>query len=129
MSVLRVFIVEDSPVIRDNLVGALEDLAPVQVVGWAADEDSALRAMQSEDAQPLDMVIIDIFLKSGSGIGVLRGLASHQVTFERVVLTNYATEDIRRECAQLGASRVFDKSTDIDALIDHCHALADARHC
>lgn len=122
MAPLRVFIVEDSPVIRDNLIGTLEDLAPVRVVGTAADEAAALAAMQ--DPSAFDLAIVDIFLKRGSGLGVLRGLASQGVPVERVVLTNYATEDIRRECAQLGASRVFDKSTDIDALIEHCCAMA-----
>ena len=38
---VRTFIVEDSPIILDSLVAMLEELAPVQVVGSAADEDSA----------------------------------------------------------------------------------------
>jgi len=38
------------------------------------------------------------------------------------VLTNYATDDIRRRCAELGVDAVFDKSNEIDALIDFCLA-------
>ena len=37
-----------------------------------------------------------------------------------VVLTNYATPDIRVRCHQLGVDAVFDKSNDIEALIDFC---------
>ena len=37
-----------------------------------------------------------------------------------VVLSNYATTDMRKRCSQLGADAVFDKSNEIDALIDYC---------
>jgi len=67
-----------------------------------------------------DIAIIDIFLRQGSGMGVLRALHAAEAPFERVVLTNYATADIRRQCLALGASAVFDKSGEIDALVDHC---------
>ena len=40
------------------------------------------------------------------------------------MLSNYATPDMRRKCLELGASRVFDKSNEIDALILHCNRLA-----
>jgi len=43
-----------------------------------------------------------------------------------IVLSNYATPDMRRKCEALGASRVFDKSNDIDALIEYCEQLAAA---
>ena len=40
---VNTFIVEDSPIILDNLVATLEELAPVTVVGSARDEASAVR--------------------------------------------------------------------------------------
>jgi DNA-binding NarL/FixJ family response regulator len=120
---LKTFIVEDSPVIRESLIATLEELVPVQVVGTAEDELSAVQWL-SESANQADLVIIDIFLKGGSGLGVIR--AAHKLTQRRslVVLSNYATADIRRKCLELGADRVFDKSNEIDALISYCGALA-----
>ena len=44
------------------------------------------------------------------------------VLLSAVVLTNYATPDIRMRCAQLGVDAVFDKSNEIDALVDYCVA-------
>jgi len=41
-----------------------------------------------------------------------------------VVLSNYATADIRRKCLELGADRVFDKSNEIDALVEYCVSAA-----
>jgi DNA-binding NarL/FixJ family response regulator len=44
-----------------------------------------------------------------------------------VVLTNFASADIRRRCQQLGADRVFDKSTELDELLAYCRQLAAPR--
>jgi hypothetical protein len=44
-----------------------------------------------------------------------------------VVLSNYATADMRKRCAQLGADVVFDKSNEIDALIEYCIALCEVQ--
>jgi CheY-like chemotaxis protein len=83
------------------------------------------------------LVITDIFLKGkGSGLGVLTHL--HQRALSPgsagspglrpavVVFTNYASEHMRQRCLSLGADRVFDKSHEIDALLDYCAGLAAA---
>jgi len=119
---LKVFIVEDSPVIRENLVAALEELAPVQVVGTAEDENSAMRWLDRSENH-CDMVIVDIFLRGGSGLGVLHAAESLGQMPQFVVLSNYATPDMRRKCLELGAARVFDKSNEIDALLQYCNRL------
>jgi len=123
MSPLRTYIVEDSPVIREDLIGTLEELAPVQVVGWAADEATALHWL-AEPAHDAGLVIVDLFLKGGSGLGVLRGSRALQRGLRLVVLSNYATPEMRRQCLALGAERVFDKSADVDSLLGYCRELA-----
>jgi len=125
MSALKAFIVEDSAVIRDNLVAALEEMVPLKVVGTAEDEAGALSWL-SEPKHECDIAIVDIFLRRGTGLNVLRALQHARHATDRVVLTNYATDEIRRHALALGASRVFDKSGEIDALVEHCIALADA---
>jgi len=121
--VVRTFIVEDSLIILDNLVATLEEMAPVQVVGTAPDETTAMQRLAQMHGE-VDLVIIDVFLKSGSGLGVLRGTAQSGLGAKRVVLTNYATPDMREKCKALGAHRVFDKSNDLDDLISYCTRLA-----
>ena len=123
MSLLKTYIVEDSAVIRDNLVAALQELAPVQVVGHAGDEAGALRWLATP-GHGVDLVIVDLFLLGGSGLGVLRGAQALPGVGRMAVLSNYATDDMRERCLALGADRVFDKSTEIDALIAYCVALA-----
>ncbi|GAA0744359.1 response regulator transcription factor [Ideonella azotifigens] len=133
MPVLKTFLVEDSPVIRENLAAALEEMVPLQVVGHAEDEPGALQWLQNPPA-PCDIIILDLFLRQGSGLNVLRRLSDARQRQDGarkrpaprcVVLTNYATDEMRRQCLQLGASRVFDKSGEIEDLIDYCLALAD----
>ena len=123
MAILRTYIVEDSAVIRENLVATLEELVPVQVVGFAEDEATAVEWLRqpSNDCQ---LGIVDIFLKKGSGLGVLQALRGGAKNLKLVVLSNYATPDMRRKCLELGADKVFDKSNEIDALIRYCERLA-----
>lgn len=119
MHPLKTYIVEDSPVIRESLIATLEELVSVQVVGTAEDEATALHWLK-QPGNSVNLVIVDIFLKGGSGLGVLRALNGSGQGRSLVVLSNYATKDIRRKCLELGADRVFDKSTEIDALIQYC---------
>ncbi len=122
MSRLRTFIVEDSPVIREDLIAALEELAPVDVVGFADTADDA-NAWAAENRGECDLMIIDIALRRGSGTQVLRDVCGKAAAPACVVLTNYATPHVRSTCLSLGAERVFDKSNDIEPLIDYCGAL------
>lgn len=117
---LITFLVEDNKTIRDNLVPALEDLVNGQVVGFAETESEALAWLE---AHPDDwqLLIVDLFLKEGSGLGVLSGCQARKAGQRVVVLSNYVTADIRARCKTLGADAVFDKSRDLDAFIDYCN--------
>jgi DNA-binding NarL/FixJ family response regulator len=123
MQSLRTYIVEDSQVIRENLIATLEELVPIEVVGTAEDESSAVLWL-SRPGIHVDLVIVDIFLKGGSGLGVLKVASKLPQKHNLVVLSNYATPDIRSKCLELGADKVFDKSNEIDALIQYCGRLA-----
>ena len=121
---MRCFVVEDSPLIRQNLVATLEEMLAVQVVGFAEDERGALDWLQQ--GVDCELIIIDIFLKSGSGLEVLRQARAARPRSQLVVLTNYATADMRRRCLQLGADRVFDKSAELEELLAYCEAISAA---
>ena len=124
MPPLQTYIVEDSPVILENLIATLEELAAVKVIGSAGDEQMALRWL-AQLQEPCDLMIIDIFLRGGSGLGVLRAAARSGRAIKRVVLTNYATPEMRQRCRELGADRVFDKSDQLEDLITYCGHLSD----
>lgn len=118
---LITYIVEDSATIRNNLIATLEEIAPVKVVGFAETEDEASLWLCHHNGD-WQLAIVDLFLKEGSGLGVLKGCQSRKTHQKVVVLTNYATDDIRERCTALGADAVFDKSNELDALFDFCSA-------
>ena len=121
---LRTYIVEDNATIRENLVGALEELASIESLGWAETEAEA-RGWLDRHRQGWELVIVDLFLKEGSGLGVLEACQARAEGQRVVVLSNYATVDMRKRCLQLGADAVFDKSNEIDALVDYCIVLSE----
>lgn len=128
MPPLKTYLVEDSPLIRQDLVATLEELAGVQVVGWASGETAAVGWL-TDPAHDPGLVIVDLFLDDGSGLGVLRALHERHLPLRTVVLSNYATPEVRQRCLELGADRVFDKSGDIEDLLSYCReAAASAPH-
>lgn len=122
-STLKTYIVEDNATIRENLIGTLEELTRVNAIGHAETETDARRWL-IEHTDDWDLAIVDLFLKQGSGLGVLQECMQRRGSQKVVVLSNYATPDIRKRCAQLGADAVFDKSNEIDALVDFCAVLS-----
>lgn len=116
---LKTYIVEDNPIICENLIGTLEELAGVVTVGTAETEDDG-KTWLNANRQGWDLAIVDLFLKQGSGLGLLAAFRDRPAWQKMVVLSNYATEDIRHRCAQLGVDAVFDKSNEIDALVEYC---------
>lgn len=118
---LKTYIVEDNATIRDNLIATLEELVGIDATGTAETENEA-RQWLKDNSQLWDLAIVDLFLKQGSGLGVLEACRNRPPHQKVVVLSNYATQDIRKRCAQLGVDAVFDKSNEIDALVDYCLA-------
>ena len=116
---LKTYLVEDNPTIRENLIATLEELVDIDAVGTADSENEA-KAWLQDNPNQWDLALLDLFLKQGSGLGVLAVCRDRNPSQKVVVLSNYATTDIRQRCAQLGVDAVFDKSNEIDALVDFC---------
>ena len=123
---LRTYVVEDNPTIRDNLIATLEELTQVKAIGCSDSENESTTWLQNHSDE-WDLAILDLFLKQGSGLGVLLGCQNRKPHQKVVVLSNYATPDIRRRCAQLGVDAVFDKSNEIEGLIDFCDEQSGTR--
>lgn len=121
---MRTFLVEDNHIILDNLVSTLEELTHVKAIGMADSEEEGAEWLNSH-AEQWDLAIIDLFLKKGSGLGILAACRRRDKRQKMVVLSNYPTSEVRLRCAQLGVDAVFDKSTEIDALVNYCAAQSD----
>lgn len=131
---LNTILVEDNKTIQETLVPALEELADARVVAIAATASDANCAL-AQWRDDWQLMVVDLFLKEGSGIDVLRALGrtgragaaeganDAHLDQQVYVLSNYATADMRRRCTELGADGVFDKSTELDAFFEKCSSL------
>jgi DNA-binding NarL/FixJ family response regulator len=125
-ALLRVFIVEDSPLIRDRLLEDIGNDALVRVVGCADSEQDAVVSIEREHP---DAVIVDISLRDGNGLGVIRQVR-RKFPRQRLciaVLTNYAYPDLRRKSMECGADYFFDKAEEYERVGELIHGLAAAR--
>ena len=122
---VHIFLVEDNPIIRDNLIPTLEDLVDAKVLGSAESEAEATAWLDAH-AHEWQLAVVDMFLRQGSGLGVLRRCRQRLAHQRVVVLSNYATAEMRRRSLDLGADAVFDKSNELDAFIDYCKAIASS---
>ncbi len=118
---LITYLVEDNQTILDNLIETLEEIASVKVVGHAATEAEATHWLSVNDGH-WQLAVVDLFLQEGSGLGVLANCRKREPYQKVVVLTNYATDDVRRRAMDLGADAVFDKSNELDEFFEYCIA-------
>jgi two-component system OmpR family response regulator len=118
---LITYLVEDNQTILANLIETLEEIASVKVVGHAATEAEANRWLSMHDGQ-WQLAVVDLFLQEGSGLGVLANCRRREAHQKVVVLTNYATAEVRRRVLALGADAVFDKSNELDEFFAYCLA-------
>ncbi len=125
MKRIKAYLVEDSPVIVENMIATLDEIAGVEVVANSAREADAIAWLINPDNE-WQLAIVDLFLQEGSGLRVLEACRQRQDGRKMVVLSNFATTDVRRRCAELGADAVFDKSTELDALVEFCQQVAES---
>lgn len=119
---LKTFIVEDNATIRENLIATLEELTCIEAVASAETELEACNWLLANQTG-WNLIILDLFLRQGTGLGILTVCRQRLPGQKVVVLSNYATADIRQRCRELGVDAVFDKSNEIDGLVDYCRAL------
>jgi YesN/AraC family two-component response regulator len=110
---LKVFIVDDSLIVREHLVTMLDELAGTEIVGQAENVAEAIRGIHT--FQP-DVVILDIRMPGGSGIEVLQNIKQNQVVPMVIILTNYPYPGYRQRCLNAGADFFLDKSTEFDQI-------------
>ena len=124
---LRVFLVEDSAVLRARLTESLGSLSGVQVVGSSDNEQTAVNELHTT---PCDAVVLDLQLKQGNGLNVLKAIRQSEDGAQKkvvIVLTNYAFSLYRHRCIQAGADFFLDKARDYERLPQVLNAIAESR--
>jgi len=108
---LRVLLVEDSRVLAERLRESLDGLEQVEVVGSVADETAAVTAVRENR---VDVIILDLQLKEGTGFGVVQRLGKARPKI--IVFTNYMLPEYQRLANSLGIEYFLNKSLDYERL-------------
>ncbi len=109
---MKVYIVEDSPVLRERVIESLEETGNSRIVGSADTEDGAVSGII--DSVP-DAVVLDIQLREGNGLNVLRRLRNIDLEVRPlvIILTNYHYPEFRYRAMTAGTDYFFDKATEL----------------
>jgi DNA-binding NarL/FixJ family response regulator len=111
---LSVLLVEDSGVLADRLREAVLSVPGVELIGTVDCEADAIEALQR---LPVDVLVLDLHLRQGTGFGVLRALRQdRRAAVVSIVLSNYDLAEYRRAASALGAQYFLDKLREFDSL-------------
>ncbi len=115
-SPLRIFLVEDSPDVRDLIMESLAEIPGVLLAGYSETEQDAMRRLEDED---FDVLILDIQLKQGNGMNLLQSLArsgKRRHDELKIIFSNHVSATYRRVGLQYGVQFFFDKSSEFTKL-------------
>jgi len=112
---LTVYIVDDSPMMRERLMELMADLAGIEIVGQSGDP---LEALDSIKKSHPDVVILDIQLPRRSGIDVLKDIKKEPRAPTVIMITNYPYRQYRQGCLAAGADYFFSKIDEFEKIRD-----------
>jgi DNA-binding NarL/FixJ family response regulator len=112
---MRIFIADDSEMLRVRLVNMLSEIEGIEIIGQAQDSLAAIESI--EELNP-HVVILDIRMPQGDGIKVLEAVKKSLQSPKVIIFTNYPYPQYRKKYMDLGADFFFDKSTEFEKLVD-----------
>jgi DNA-binding NarL/FixJ family response regulator len=119
---MRVFIAENSSIIRERLAALLSDLQGVEIIGYAEDVSEAVESIR---LMKPDVVILDIQMPGGGGFSVLRDIRASELPAVVIIFTNDPFPQYRQRFIEAGADFFLDKSAEFEELLDIFRGLGN----
>ena len=123
IEMLKVFLADDSQLVRDRLKEVFAEKGSIDVIGESA---NAVDAMQAIRRLSPDVAILDIRMPGGGGMPVLKDIKTREHSQVVIVLTSYPYPQYRQTFMAAGADYFFDKSTEFEKVIEVLRALPGA---
>src|SRR5574340_641874 len=117
---IRVFIVDDHPVVRKGIRGLLAEYPDIEVVGESEGGPDVLDVCA---ALKPEIVLLDIKLVAADGISICRELRRTQPNIRIIMLTSYDDETYLMVALKSGAQGYLLKSTSPEILVDTLRAI------
>ena len=111
---MRLFIADDSKLLRQRLVEMLDRVKGVDIIGEAGNAFDAVQAI--ERLKP-DVVILDIRMPGGDGMLALEAIRKRGINSKIIMFTNYPYPQYKKRCLESGADYFITKSDDFEKII------------
>lgn len=121
MSVVRLLVVDDHPVVRDGIVGMVGTDPEVEVVAEASDGAEAVGLAR---ALVPDVVLMDLRMPRMDGVAAIRELVRLGIPSRVVVLTTFDADADVLPAIEAGATGYLLKDAPRDELLRAVHAAA-----
>jgi DNA-binding NarL/FixJ family response regulator len=121
---IRVVLVDDHPIYREGVARTLADAGGIDVVGQAADGDTAVTVVR--DTQP-DLVLLDISMPRGGGLPALARIVQLDCPPKVAMLTASEEDDDLMQALKLGALGYVLKGVGAGELVEVVRGLADGQ--
>ncbi|MBN1671565.1 MAG: response regulator transcription factor [Kiritimatiellae bacterium] len=121
---IRILLVDDHQMLREGLRTLLEREPDMEVVGEAADGDTAIRA--ARERLP-DVVVMDVAMPGTGGIEATRQIMRADPTVAIVGLSMHNEQSTFSEMIQAGAAEYVLKDAAFEQLVDAIRAAAERR--
>ncbi len=119
---IRVLVVDDHPIVRQGLRSYLSTRDGIEVVGDAADGETAV--VMVDELRP-DVVLMDLLMPGMGGLAAIRAVADLGLGTRILVLTSFSSEDQVIPAIQAGAAGYLLKDADpeeVDRAVRAVHA-------
>ena len=110
---LSVLLVEDSSILAERLTEMLANIRGVELAGVVDTEADAIEVVRD---RTVDVLLLDLRLRQGTGFGVLRSMSKERIRPSVIVFTNYDLAEYRHAALSLGAEFFLDKAHDMEKL-------------
>jgi len=120
---MKIFLIEDSKSICARIRASTESI-PATIVGEVSSQSEAIAKL--ENANP-DVAVIDLRLRSGNGLAVLRHIKKVLPNTITIVLTNHGLDEFAKPCLQAGADYYLEKTRQYQDFVALLKTLSDAK--
>lgn len=120
---VKVLLVEDSSVLAERVTDVLMQIPDIDLIGVVDSEAAALAKIRKGRVH---VVLLDLYLKQGTGFGILRAISNMDRKPRIIVLTNHDSAEFERDATALGASYFLDKARNFHRLPELLHEFVTA---
>jgi DNA-binding NarL/FixJ family response regulator len=118
---MRIFVAEDSPLVRERLVQMIEEIDGMTVVGQTG--NARLACEQIAELQP-EVAVLDVHLVDGDAFTVLAGIRQQAPATQVILVSAMSFAGYRAKAKNCGARFYFDKSKELQCIAPALRQLA-----